>query len=254
MTPWVLRLLLANATVFLLQYTLPWITPTFWFVPAQVLREPWTLITYMFLHGGLGHIFFNMLALFFFGQRVELRLGARNFLLLYFVSGIMGALLSVPFTPRTAIIGASGAVFGVMLAFARYWPRDQVLIWGVIPVEARWLVAGMTVLALFGGFTGGGGIAHFAHLGGFLGGWLTLVALERNSPARRFRARTVPGPPREPAESSLARWRRIRRDELHEVNRAELDRILDQISARGIESLTPGDREFLERFSAREGR
>jgi membrane associated rhomboid family serine protease len=253
MTPWVLRLILANGAVFLLQSTLPWVTSAFWFVPVEAVTRPWTIVTYMFLHGGLGHIFFNMLALLFFGQRVELRLGARNFLTLYAVSGITGALLSIPFAPRTAIVGASGAVFGVLLAFARYWPRDQVLIWGVFPVEARWLVAGMTVLALLGGFTGGGGIAHFAHLGGFLGGWLALKAFEQRSPARRFRARTMPTSSREPPASALARWRRIRRDELHEVNRAELDRILDKISTQGIDSLTPGDREFLERFSAREG-
>ena len=145
-------------------------------------------------------------------------------------------------------------MFGVLLGFARYWPRDKILIWGIIPVEARWMVAGMTALALFGGFSGAqGGIAHFAHLGGFLGGWVTLRYLERNSPARRFRAKTGPKTARESAQKAMARWSQIRRDNLHEVNKGELDRILDKISSQGIGSLTQSDREFLERFSAGSG-
>lgn len=253
MTPWVLRLILANAAVFLLQLSLPGVEGPFVLVPALLLTRPWTLISYMFLHGGFGHLFFNMLSLFFFGPRLEARLGSRNFLILYFVSGIAGALLSLVFTPYAAIIGASGAVFGVLLGFARYWPRDQILIWGVFPIEARWMVAGMTALALFGGFSGGGGIAHFAHLGGFLGGWLCLKYWERNSAAERWKRKVAPAAPRESAESSMARWKRIRREQLHEVNRAELDRVLDKISAQGVASLTASEREFLERFSAREG-
>jgi hypothetical protein len=125
----------------------------------------------MFVHGGFGHILFNMLSLFFFGRRVESRLGPRRFGILYFVSGIMGALVSVFFAPYAAIIGASGAVFGVMLAFAKFWPRDQILIWGILPVEARVMVIAMTVMAVVFGFTGAqSGVAHFAHLGGFVGG------------------------------------------------------------------------------------
>lgn len=253
MTPWVLRLIVANAGMHLLQLTVPQINNALVLVPGLLLVRPWTILSYMFLHGGLGHLFFNMLALFFFGPRVEMRLGSRHFLILYLVSGITGALLSLLFSPWAAIVGASGAVFGVLLAFAMYWPRDTILIWGIIPIEARWLVAGMTALALFGGFTGAqGGIAHFAHLGGFLGGFLTLKWIEARSPVRQWQQRVAPPPPREPAESSLARWRRIRRENLHEVNRAELDRILDKISTQGMDSLTAGDREFLERFSTRE--
>ena len=119
-----------------------------------------------------------MLALFFFGPRVEERLGARRFLTLYFLSGISGAALSFVFSPTAAIIGASGAVFGVELAFARFWPRVPIYIWGVLPIEARWMIVGMTVLTLYGASSGGGGIAHFAHLGGFLGAFIYLRFLE----------------------------------------------------------------------------
>jgi len=253
MTPWVLRLLITNGVVYLLTMSAPQLVSAFAFVPALTLTRPWTLVTYMFLHGGLGHLFFNMLSLFFFGPRLEMRLGSRRFMTLYLVSGISGALLSLVFSPWSAVIGASGAVFGVLLGFAMYWPRDQILIWGIFPVEARWLVAAMTVLALYGGFVGaGGGIAHFAHLGGFVGGWVTLKVFDRHSPAARWRRKVTPTAPKETTENALARWSRIRRDRLHEVNRTELDRILDKISSHGIQSLTPGDREFLERFSARE--
>jgi membrane associated rhomboid family serine protease len=246
---------MANGIVFLLQVTMPGVIENlFAFVPAEALRRPWTIVTYQFVHGGFGHILFNMLSLFFFGPRVESRLGNRNFIILYLVSGMMGALLSVFFAPYAAIIGASGAVFGVMLAFANFWPRDQILIWGILPVEARVMVIAMTVMAVVFGFTGAqAGIAHFAHLGGFVGGWICLRVFERRSDGKKWQAKVAPPPLREASETTLNRWRRIRRENLHEVNRAELDRILDKISSQGMSSLSAGDREFLERFAAREG-
>ena len=253
MTPWVLRIIVANVVMFFLQQTAPIINQMFVLVPALGLVRPWSFVTYMFLHGGLGHIFFNMLSLFFFGPRLESRLGGRSFLGLYFTSGIMGAVLSIPFTPYAPIIGASGAVYGVMLGYAMFWPRDQILIWGIVPVEARFLILAMTALSLFGGFSpSSGGIAHFAHLGGFVGGYLFLLVMRRSSGAAKFRkqATTMTRKIETPA-GSLDRWRRIKRDGLHEVNRDELDRILDKISAGGIGSLTAGEREFLDRFSAR---
>jgi membrane associated rhomboid family serine protease len=253
MTPWVTRLLFANAAVYLLQMSMQGITQQFALIPALGLVRPWTFVTYMFLHGGLGHIFFNMLSLFFFGPRLEERLGSRSFLGLYFASGITGGLLSLFFTPHVAIIGASGAVFGVMLGYAMFWPRHQILIWGILPIEARWLVIGLTAMALYAGFGGGAsGIAHFAHLGGFLGAWIFLKVSAARSPARQWQKKvSVVTPILDTATAAMERWKRIRRDDLHPVNRDELDRILDKISASGMTSLTAGEREFLERFSAR---
>jgi membrane associated rhomboid family serine protease len=253
MTPWVTRLLFANAAVYLLSMTMPAIVSQFALIPVLGLRQPWTFITYMFLHGGLGHIFFNMLSLFFFGPRLEERLGSRSFLWLYFLSGITGGLLSLFFTPNVAIIGASGAVFGVMLGYATFWPRHQILIWGIIPVEARWMVIALTAISLYSGLGGGaGGIAHFAHLGGFLGAWIYLKVLQTRSPSRQWQKKVAVKPRIvEGANSALERWRRISRDGLHPVNRDELDRVLDKISATGLSSLTPSERDFLERFSAR---
>jgi membrane associated rhomboid family serine protease len=258
MTPWVKRLLLINGIAYLLTgvlQVLPWIF--FAFIPALIAIRPWTAVTYMFLHAGIWHLAFNMLALFFFGPRLETRLGGRQFLSLYFISGIVGAILSFAVTPRSPIpiVGASGAVFGVLLGFARYWPREKIYIWGVLPIEARALVIIATIASLYFGFTGGGGnIAHFGHLGGFLGGFLYLKLWDRRSPAAQFKAKArAPLRPRSSdAGADLKRWQRINRDGMHPVNQEELDRILDKISANGIGSLTAEDRDFLERFSTRQ--
>jgi membrane associated rhomboid family serine protease len=252
-----MRLILANAAVYLLQLSLPQgVWQQFAFVPAALLQRPWTAVTYMFLHGGFMHILFNMWIFYLFGRRLELRLGARQFLTLYFIGGISGAVLSsilglalgvVPI--YIPIIGASGAVFGIELAYAMYWPRDKIWIWGVLPVEVRWLVIFLTGLSLFAGFSGArDGVAHFAHLGGFAGAFLYLKFIEWRSPARRFKRAAAPlkskgGP------ADVQRWQSIRRDGLHHVNRDELDRILDKIGAKGLASLTAEEQAFLERFS-----
>ena len=110
MTPWVLRLLFANIGAYFVQLTMPALTDQLAFIPAFAFREPWTIVTYMFLHGGMAHILFNMLGLYFFGPRVEARIGSTRFVQLYFVSGIFGALLSMLFAWQSPIIGASGAI------------------------------------------------------------------------------------------------------------------------------------------------
>ncbi|MEK7668890.1 MAG: rhomboid family intramembrane serine protease [Gemmatimonadota bacterium] len=250
MTPWVARLLFANVGAFLLTTFAPALAWPLSLVPTFIPQRPWTPFTYMFLHAGFGHLLFNMLGLYFFGPRVEQRLGGRRFLGLYVVSGLVGALLSLA-TPYARIVGASGAVFGVMLGFARYWPREPIYLWGVFPVEARVLVVVTTVLALWGAFSGAsGGIAHFAHLGGYLGGFVYLRWVEARSPAARFRAQLAPEPKRA-SDADLERWRRIDASTLHPVNREECERVMAKLDASGVGSLTPGEREFLQRFSAR---
>jgi len=259
MTPWVARLLFLNVAMFVLTLVVRGLGDPFVLVPALLLQRPWTIITYMFLHGGLGHIFFNMLALFFFGPRLEARLGSRRFLVLYLVSGIAGGLLS--FThPMIGVIGASGAVYGVMLGYAHYWPRDEVLIWGVLPVQVRWMVIALTGISLVSGFGGAGdGVAHFAHLGGFAGAWLYLRLLDERRGSRQFHAQALgfaraTGSSRQVLETEAAaraRWAHIPREELHPVNREELERILAKIEREGTGKLSEGEVEFLERFSQR---
>jgi membrane associated rhomboid family serine protease len=247
MTPWVTRLIVANIIVYLLQISLPGVTELFALVPAYLLQRPWTILTYMFTHSrsGISHIAFNMLALWIFGPRVEQRLGGPTFIRLYLLSGISGGLLSLLFTPFSAIVGASGAIFGVQLAFAKFFPRERIYIWGVIPVEARMLVIIMTALSVFGGFSGGGSTAHFAHLGGYVGAFLYLAYVQRRSPATQWEQK-VAGPP--PGQIPLGNWRGVDLGKVHELNRDEVQRILDKLTASGEGSLTSQEKVFLGHF------
>lgn len=250
MTPWVRRILIANIFAFFVQYTAPALMDIFVFVPRSVLVRPWSIVTYMFLHAGLGHIFWNMLGLFFFGPRVEERIGPRRFAQLYFISGISGALLSFVFAPYAGVVGASAAVFGVMMAFATFWPRDQIMIWGIIPVEARWLVIITTVISIWSGFGGSGGnVAHFAHLGGYAGAYIFLRLIDPKRRVAKFKASTIG----KPKGDLLANWKRVDVAKVHEVNREELNRILDKINETGLPSLTPEERLFLSNFVPAEG-
>jgi membrane associated rhomboid family serine protease len=247
MNLWTIRLIAINVVFFLLQQAIPGFTEKLWLLPFAVLHRPWMVITYKFLHGGFMHLLFNMMGLYFFGPRLEETLGGTRFLILYFVSGIVAAVTSFVFMPMTPVVGASGAIFGVLLGYAHHWPKDQILIWGIVPIEARWFVIVMTALSLFGGFGGvGGDIAHFAHLGGFLGGWICVKYFDRT-----YRDRLIPKEPTaaKPSSVEFKRWLSIDRTSLHEVNREEYDRIMQKIRTSGPETLTQREREFLDRFS-----
>ena len=168
---------------------------------------------------------------------------------LYFTSAIVAALASF-FTPYAAIVGASGAVFGVLFGFARYWPTARIYFWGVIPIQARWFIVLMAVYSIWAGISGGGRVAHFAHLGGLVGGWLYLKVMEQRSRANRFRKRAAPKQPRV-GQADIDRWRELARSErLHPVNREELERILRKVDQQGAASLDRGERDFLERLSS----
>jgi membrane associated rhomboid family serine protease len=247
MTPWVRNLLFANVAVFFMQMTMPGVTNALVFVPALVLVRPWSLVTYMFLHGGIMHIAFNMIALYFFGPQVEARLGSRSFVQLYFVSGVSGAVLSMFLAFGSPIIGASAAVFGVMLAFAWFWPDAQILIWGILPVSARVLVIATTILSLMSGLGGSrGGIADFAHLGGYAGAFVYLRLMSGRAVAakRSWKRRVSAAPP----PNVLRNWKSIDTRSVHEVNRDEVNRILDKINAHGVDALTNDERTFLSNF------
>ncbi len=250
MTPWVKRLLIANVGVFLLQLAYPELTSLLEFAPARVLATPWTPLTYMFIHGGFWHILFNMIVLYFFGPRVEERLGSNRFIALYLIAGLSGALFSV-FTPYVPILGASGAVLGVELAYARFWPLDRVYIYGVLPIQVRWLVVITVVMSIFGlgGFEPG--VAHLAHLGGLVGAgiYLYVISRSRTRPKKSGAVRAEVRQPSAPRGDDMKRWATIPRGELHEINRHEVDRLLDKISLKGINSLTPSERAALDRFS-----
>jgi membrane associated rhomboid family serine protease len=244
-TPWVLRLLIANVIVYFLQQTTSVVTGLGILLPEAVLVRPWTLVTYMFLHDtrSLWHIIGNMLGLYFFGPRLEARLGSNTFIALYMVAGLGGALLSFA-TPSSYILGASGGVLGITLAYAMFWPRDQIMIWGIIPVEVRWLVVGYTLYSIFGIRSGGGNVAHYAHLGGMVAAFLFMRLKSHNAAGQQFKRKVAAGPP----PAAVADYGKVDRTRVHAVNRDEVDRILDKISASGITSLTAQERIFLSNF------
>lgn len=141
------------------------------------LFQPWQLISYMFLHSGLGHIFFNLFALWIFGQSIENSWGTNRFTAYYFLTGIGAALLHMAIGGGGApTIGASGAVYGILLAFGMMYPdRYIMLLIPPIPIKAKYFVLIFGAIELFYGVTGSrSGIAHFAHLGGMLVGYLLI--------------------------------------------------------------------------------
>jgi len=268
LTPWVRRLLVANLLVFLIQNTLltsASFADAFAFAPAHAWERPWTFVTYMFLHGGIPHILFNMLVLFIFGSSVEERMGGRAFFLFYILCGIGGAVASFPLTQAvvvTQIIGASGAVLGVAVAFAWYWPDHPVFFFPLPdPIPAKWLITFLVafdlVLALIGASDG---IAHLAHLGGvgtallYLKGqhwWATRG--EREGRQMSESSVLVSQPPRVSRSSGIppSAQRTKSRGEPDARANAEIDRVLDKIIATGVESLTPAERKFLTEISRR---
>lgn len=176
-------IIVATVAVFLLEQIAP--SPAFnrlalW--PYQThLFAPYQLLTYAFVHGGFTHIFFNMFALFMFGRGLEDLWGPRRFLVYYFASVLAAGLTQLAFTALTGTfyptVGASGGVFGVLLAFGMLFPQARVmLIFPPIPMKAWFMVIAYGTIELVSGVTGTfQGVAHFAHLGGMLGGAILLL-------------------------------------------------------------------------------
>lgn len=166
-------------------------------IPEFVIKDRWiwTFVTYMFIHGNFGHIFFNMFALFIFGTHVERQMGSKEFLLYYFVTGALAGVFSFAayyFTGNgyIALIGASGALFAVELAYATFFPDSIIYIWGILPLRTPVMVLGFTALELFFTFTGGrGNTAHVTHLAGFAFGWLYFLIRFSVNPWRRLTRR-----------------------------------------------------------------
>ena len=261
-TTWVKRLLIVNAVVFVVTLAFSGLVPYLALTPARLLTQPWTLVTYMFVHGGFFHLLFNMLGLFFFGPPLEERWGSSEFLKFYLLTGLGGALLSLVF-PNQMIVGASAAIYGVMVAFAMYWPDNPIYIYGIFPVKAKWLVGFLVGISIFYAITGGrAGIAHLAHLGGAAAAFLYLKSAFAPSPFGGVVPRK-PKPKREWKVLSAGGGDQTRKDvnaarasappQARDLHRAldEVDRILDKISADGIASLTDEERRRLDEASRR---
>ncbi len=185
-TPAVKWILIANIGMFVLTLIFPDIIGYLGLIPQQVLRHGWVwqLGTYMFLHAGIGHILFNMLGVWMFGVELERIWGTRFFSYYYAITGLGGGatMLLISLLPFAATapaynsvtIGASGALFGLLLAFALYYPDRPILIMLIIPVPARVFVMIFGAIAFLNSFQPGRGVADAAHLGGLVTGYLYL--------------------------------------------------------------------------------
>ena len=280
-TPAVKWLIAANVAVAFLQLTIVGNAQMYrWlgFELTDLNGSWWKIFTYMFVHGGILHLGLNMYTLWLFGRRVEMVWSPGGFARYYVWCGLGGWLAYLPFSRGATLVGASAAVFGVMLAYAMRWPDEEVLLFGVIPMKVKWLVAGLVFTNLLMGIgTMGGGsqVAYFAHLGGLAFGWLYLRTPTPQSIDRlRQRVSQLPDVPDETPRAiprSLPRTRE-RGNEIDEIvakskavvtkrqpvappartitKRADaLNLVLDKISEQGLDSLTADERRLLEEMS-----
>jgi membrane associated rhomboid family serine protease len=234
-------LLLINFLMFVIGFVAG---PSLYFVlglvPKLVWRRGmvWQLFTYMFLHGGFFHFLFNMFLLWMFGSELERHLGSREFLKYYCITGVGAGVLTLLASPNSLVptVGASGAIYGLLLAYALYFPNRLIYLWFLIPIKAKHLVIFFGIIEFFAALSHTpSGIAHFAHLGGILVGFVYLKA-------------------RRPALWSWLRWKWIdwwasRREEEISDLQMEVDRILEKISEQGIKNLTEREKRILDRAS-----
>ncbi|MGI9089945.1 MAG: rhomboid family intramembrane serine protease [Gemmatimonadaceae bacterium] len=286
-TPAVQWLIALNVLVYFVQLTSPvgaadvtrWLGLSSSEFPAQW----WTVGTYMFVHAGLAHLATNMIMLWLFGPRVERALGVRSFTYFYFWCGLGGAIFHLLFVQHGLVVGASGAVVGVVLAYALKWPDDEVYILGLFPMRARWLAVwtiawnvGMALADMTG--LSNGSTAWITHVGGLAFAGLYLNAPTGSSLERiRRHVATIPDDvssnptiPKTPrvkrrenppsADEAVARSNAIvkRRPSTPlltspkpKPRTEDVNALLDKISREGMESLTMDERTFLEEISRR---
>jgi len=212
----------------------------------------WQFVTYIFVHGSLWHLLFNMFALWMFGSELERTWGSREFLIFFFITGAGAGLLywifasdwSLPIRaglPGQALIGSSGAIFGLLAAYGLLFPERQILFMLIFPLKAKYFVLILAAIEFWLSWTPSG-IAHFAHLSGMLIGYLylkkewqfTRLAAAWHDRKRRRQIRLV-----------------TREIEQEKNEQDEVNRILDKINAQGIHSLSRSEKNILDRASTR---
>jgi membrane associated rhomboid family serine protease len=230
--------------------------------------QVWQLISYQFMHGGFSHIFFNMLMLWMFGMEIENYWGSKKFLFYYLLCGVVAGIAQLFLPPLFGLppaqtVGASGAVFGVMVAFALMFPDRYIFLWFLIPVKAKYLIGFLIIIEVMWIGNAGSNVAHLAHLGGALAGLLFIlfdksidVPLKRmlnissshkssdmfNNPfggiSSRFKKR------KDNIED--ARYYDInRKKDNDEITQEEIDKILDKISQSGYQNLSEKEKKIL---------
>jgi len=238
-------LIIINLALFILIHLfarVPWLS-LFGLVPSYVFAKfrPWQLVSYMFLHAGLWHLAVNMLMLWFFGPAIESAWGRKQFLFYYFFTGIGAGLCSfvTGFHSSIPVIGASGAIFGILVAYALMFPETTILLFFIFPMKIKYAVLFLAGMNLLGALSSpNAGIAYFAHLGGGLFGYLYL----KSEWLKRQISYWMPG--------NFKPRRRRNKIEKEQITQKELDRkadkVLDKVSKHGINSLTKQERKILE--------
>ncbi len=265
LTPWVTRLIILNGAVLLLLATV-FTAPRFFvglsFDPAGFPSRPWTALTYMFVHNNVFHLALNSLVLLVFGPPVERRLGGRQFIAYYLYCGVGAALFASGLAALFRIdpfVGASAAAYGVSLGFVLFWPAAELRFFPLPVATARTLFLGLLSVDMALGLLGTDGIAHFAHLGGAVAGFVffRLQSLTARRPTTQpvpLARRPVVTPMRVQETASELRPAVPMTAHRHEISGEEVDRLLDKIAQFGIESLTSQERKVLSDASERKRR
>ena len=218
--------------------------PLFGLVPKLVWSEfmLWQPFTYLFFHGSIWHVLINMFVLWMFGSELERLWGKEHFLKFYFVTGVGAGLVTmiIGLNSTTPIVGASGAVYGVLLAYGLTYPNRTVYLYGIIPIKSLWFVIGIGVIAFMSSFDNVSQISHLTHLSGMLIGYLMLKRPVRfNDLWFTIRKRTLEY--------------KIKHEEKkvsqHQAIEREIDGILDKINREGFDSLTNEQHDRLYRGS-----
>lgn len=240
-TPAVKNLILINVGAFILELLLrlKW-APLLGLTPVNFWRGYlWQPFTYMFLHGGIFHLLINMFILWMFGTTLESTWGTRRFLRFYFICGVGAGILNAAVTPGSPIptVGASGAIYGLLMAFGILFPNQIILVWGIFPVKAKFFVIGIGAVEFLSAIsTTHSSIAHFAHLGGMLFG---LIYLKWNDLLKHLSKWQTEQKRRQHLKVV---WNREREKE---KLRKEVDELLIKINNSGIDSLSPQETERL---------
>ena len=218
--------------------------PLFGLVPKLVWSERmiWQPFTYLFLHGGIWHVLINMFVLWMFGSELERLWGRHEFLKFYFITGIGSGLVTMLFDLQsmTPIVGASGAVYGVLLAYGLTYPNRTVYLYGIIPIKSIWFVLGIGFIAFMSSFNNMSQISHMTHLSGMLIGYLMLKkSFHWSGLWFQIRKKTLEYRIQK-EEKRISRQFQVERD---------INRILDKINQEGFDSLTDEEQERLYKGS-----
>ena len=187
-------LVVINFIVFCLtRFLMPSLTYYLALVPRYILYRHWywQFLTYMFVHGSVSHFLFNMLSLYIFGSAVERRIGSREFTLYYLLCGTLCGVASYAMyylaNTNVVLLGASGAIYALLILFSALYPRAVIYVFGIIPVQAPLLIIMYFVIELAGGLFSYDGVAHMTHLFGLLFGLIYMLVRMRINPLREWR-------------------------------------------------------------------